>query len=171
MKPTIFHTVSRCSWRLCATSGGAHQGEPVGNPRGDNTENYNVMDSFELGYRFATAGGDFDMYRSTVNYTDGVRLLSSSLSIQSRDGHGHWFDQIQLNTQGLGNDPYESATLRIEKSGLYRYDMMWRENDFFDPSLTIANGAHFENTSRRWQDHDLTLFPQGNFQVIPRIFE
>ncbi len=141
-------------------------GEQVGNPRGDNTADYNVMNSFELGYRFGTAGGDFDMYRSTVNYTDGVRLLSSSLSIQSRDGHGHWFDQIQLNTQGLGNDPYESATLRIEKNGLYRYDMMWRENDFFDPALTIANGAHFENTSRRWQDHDLTLFPQGNFKLF-----
>lgn len=141
-------------------------GEQVGNPRGDNTGEYNIMESFELGYRFATAGGDFDMYRSTVNYTDGVRLLASSLSIQSRDGHGRWFDHIQLNTQGLGNDPYQFASLRVEKNGLYRYDMIWRENEFFDPSLTIANGAHFEDTNRRWQDHDLTLFPQGNFKFF-----
>ncbi len=140
--------------------------EPVGNPRGDNAGDYNIMNSFELGYRFATAGGDFDMYRSTVNYTDGVRLLSSSLSIQSKEGHGRWFDLIQLNTQGLGNDPYQFASLRIEKNALYRYDMIWRENNFFDPSLTIADGAHFENTSRRWQDHDLTLFPQGNFKFF-----
>jgi hypothetical protein len=141
-------------------------GEQVGNPRGDNSGNYNIMESFELGYRFATTGGDVNMYRSTVNYTDGVRLLASSLSVQSRDGHGRWFDHIQLNTQGLGNDPYQFASLRVEKNGLYRYDMIWRENNFFDPSLTIANGAHFESTSRRWQDHDLTLFPQGNFKFF-----
>jgi hypothetical protein len=140
--------------------------EPVGSPRGDNFENYNIVQSFELGYRFATTGGDFDMYRSTVNYTDGIRLLSSSLSIQSREGHGRWFDQIQINTQGLGNDPYEFASVRVEKNGLYRYDMIWRENDYFNPALTIANGEHFKNTTRTMQDHDLTLFPQSNFRLF-----
>ncbi|HWZ33989.1 MAG TPA: hypothetical protein VNX18_21775 [Bryobacteraceae bacterium] len=141
-------------------------GEQVGDPRGENTGEYNIRNSFELGYRFATAGGDFDMYRSTVNYTDGIRLLSSSLSIQSRDGHGRWFDSLQLNTQGLGNDPYESATLRVEKNRLYRYDMIWRLNDYYNPSLTIANGEHFKSTSRIWQDHDLTLFPQSNLKFF-----
>ena len=54
---------------------------------------------------------------------DGVRLLGSSLTVNSKDGHGHWFDEIVLTTQGLGNDPYESATLRVQKNRLYRYDM------------------------------------------------
>ena len=141
-------------------------GEPVGNPRGGDFENYNITQSFELGYRFSTVGGDTDMYRSTVNYTDGVRLLSSSLFVQSKDGHGKWFDQIVLNTQGLGNDPYESANLRIEKYGLYRYDMIWRQNAFFDPALTISFGEHLKNTTRTVQDHDFTLFPQGNFKLF-----
>jgi hypothetical protein len=141
-------------------------GESVGDPRGENKGEYNIMNSFELGYRFATVGGDFDMYRATVNYTNGIRLLSSSLSIQSRDGHGHWFDSLLLNTQGLGNDPYQSATLRIEKNRLYRYDMIWRLNDYYNPALTIANGEHFKNTSRIWQDHDFTLFPQGKVKFF-----
>ena len=140
--------------------------EPVGSPRGDNYNNYNITQSFELGYRFATTGGDFDMYRSTVNYTDGLRLLSSSLSIQSREGHGRWFDQILINTQGLGNDPYQFASVRVEKNHLYRYDMIWRLNDYFNPALTIANGEHFKNTTRTMQDHDLTLFPQSNFRLF-----
>src|SRR5690242_19333605 len=55
---------------------------------GDNTSNYNILQSFELGYRWRTVGGDEGMYRSTVNYNDGIRLLSSSLSVQSREGHG-----------------------------------------------------------------------------------
>src|SRR5579863_6055089 len=107
MKNTIILIYVASAALLCAQPPVAPTtGEQVGNPRGDNTENYNVLESFELGYRYATVGGDFGMYRSTVNYTDGVRLLSSSLSVQSRDGNGRWFDHITLNTQGLGGDPY-----------------------------------------------------------------
>src|SRR5579871_3268786 len=144
----------------------APTGEPTGNPNGDHVEHYNIIQSFEAGYRWRTTGGDSDMYRSTVNYGDGIRLLSSSLSVQSRDGHGRFFDQILINTQGLGNDPYQSATLRIEKNRLYRYEMMWRSTDYFNPALTISNGEHFMDTTRRMQDHDLTLFPQSNVKFF-----
>src|ERR1700678_2018226 len=80
--------------------------EQTGNARGENQGEYNVINSFEVGYRFATVGGDGGMYDSTVNYGDGIRLLSSSLTIQSRDGHGKLFDHLLLTTHGLGNDPY-----------------------------------------------------------------
>lgn len=139
---------------------------PTEPPRGDNTTGYNFLESFELGYRWATIGGDTDMYRSTVNYTDGLRLLSGSLAIQSRTGHGKWFDQILINTLGLGNDPYESATLRIEKNKWYRYSMTWRSDAFFDPALNVSYGEHQINTVRRLQDHDLTLFPRKWLDVM-----
>ena len=106
------------------------------------------------------------MYRATINYSDGIRLLSSSLFVQSKAGHGTWFDQVVLNTQGLGGDPYESANLRIEKNGVYRYNMVWRQNAFFDPALTVAFGEHLINTTRTLQDHDLTLFPQSHFKLF-----
>jgi len=66
----------------------------------------------------------------------------------------------------LGNDPYQSSTFRIQKNRLYRYDLLWRENDYFNPALTIANGEHFMNTSRRMQDHSLTLLPQSPLKVF-----
>jgi hypothetical protein len=140
--------------------------EPTEPSGGDNASNYNILQSWELGYRFASVDGDSDMYRSTVNYTDGVRLLSSSLSIQSRDGHGHLFDQILFNTLGLGGDPYESAAFRIEKNGLYRYDFTWRSTAYFNPALTISNGEHLINTTNHLQDQDLTLFPQSRFRLF-----
>jgi hypothetical protein len=140
--------------------------DPVGNPRGGNFENYNILQSFELGYRFRSVGGDESMYRSTVNYGDGIRLLSSSLFVKSTDGHGRFFDEITLTTQGLGNDPYQSAMLRAEKNRLYRYDLMWRSIDYFNPALTISNGEHFINTTRQMQSHDLTLFPQSSFKFF-----
>jgi hypothetical protein len=140
-------------------------GESTGAARGENTGDYNVVQSWEVGYRYATVGGDEGKYRSDVNYRDGVRLLSSYLTVNSRDGHGRWFDEIVLGTQGLGNDPYESATLRVQKNRLYRYDMLWRSNDYYNPGLTVANGEHLMDTNYRWQDHEVTLLPQNWFRV------
>jgi hypothetical protein len=139
--------------------------EQTGSPRGEDKGGYNITNSFETGYRWVLVDGDLGEYRSTVNYGNGVRLLSSSFSMNSRDGHGKYFDQILLNTLGLGNDPYQSAILRIQKDGLYRYDMTWRLNAYYNPGLTTAGGLHLMDTERRIQDHDLTLFPQSNYRL------
>jgi hypothetical protein len=139
--------------------------ETVGPVRGENKGDYNIVQSWEFGYRFAAVGGNQDKYRSDVNYRDGIRLLNSNFTVNSKDGKGRWFDEIVLSTQGLGNDPYESATLRVQKNGLYRYDLLWRQNDYFNPGLTVASGQHLETTTHRWQDHDLTLFPQSHFRL------
>ncbi len=135
--------------------------EQVGPPRGENTGDYNITQSFETGYRFSQVYGDIGEYRSDVNYGNGIRLLGSSLTIDSKDGHGHLFDEILLTTIGLGNDPYQSVNLRIQKNGLYQYDMTWRLDDYFNPGLTVAGGTHLMDTVRRMQDHDLTLLPQS----------
>ena len=140
--------------------------ETVGSPaRGENKGDYNIVQSWETGYRYALIGGDEGKYRSDVNYRNGVRLLSSYLTVNSRDGHGKYFDEIVLTTQGLGNDPYESATLRVEKNRIYRYDMLWRLNEYFNPGLATAAGLHLEDLNQRWQDHDLILFPQSRIRI------
>ena len=140
--------------------------EQVGKRTGDNVSGYNIVNSFETGYRFAEIGGNTGRYRSDINYTSGVRLLSSFFSVTSREGHGRFFDQIVLTTQGLGNDPYESATLRVEKNHLYRYDLSWRQSEYYNPGLTISYGEHQVNTLRRLQDHDLTLLPQSKIKFF-----
>lgn len=139
--------------------------ESVGSIRGDNHGDYNLVQSWELGYRYTTVGGNQGEYRSVDDFRNGVRLLSGSISINSRDGHGRWFDSFTLNSTGLGNDPYESAVVRLEKNRLYRYDMSWRQNDYFNPGLTTAAGEHLENTVFRSQDHEVTLFPQSWFRL------
>lgn len=139
--------------------------EPVGIPRGENLGGYNVTNSFETGYRFSVVDGNLGKYRSDVNYRNGVRLLGSNLTVNSRDGHGRYFDEIVLNTLGLGNDPYQSAVFRVQKNRLYRYDMLWRLNEYFNPGLNIAEGQHWFDTRRRLQDHDFTLGPEFNWSL------
>jgi hypothetical protein len=140
----------------------------VGPVRGDNTAEYNIVNSFELGYRWNSIGGNEDEYNSQVNYRSGVRLLGSSLSVNSKDGHGRLFDQIVLTTQGLGNDPYESAILRVEKNRLYRFDMNWRLNDYVNPGLVSAGqeSGNVRDTRYTSQDDDLTLFPQSKIKFF-----
>ena len=53
----------------------------------------------------------------------------------------------------------------MQKNGLYRYDMTWRLNDYYNPGLTVAGGLHQMDTTPRLQDHDFTLFPQAHFRV------
>lgn len=140
--------------------------EPVGTPRGDDLEGYNIRESFELGYRFASIDGNRGKYRSDVNFRNGVRLLGSRVGIQSKDGKGRLFDEFTLSTQGLGGDPYQFANLRIQRNRLYQYDLLWRENQYFSPAPTIAGGAHFADTQHRLQDHNLLLFPSSRFKLF-----
>jgi hypothetical protein len=138
----------------------------VGSRRGQDFDGYNIVNSFEVGYRWRSVGGNLGKYRSDVNFGNGVRLLGSNLSINSKEGHGKYFDELLLNTQGLGNDPYQFSSLRIQKNRLYRYDLMWRENDYYNPALTIADGQHWMDTARRLQDHQIVLFPQSSFRLL-----
>lgn len=140
--------------------------ESVGPLRGRNAGGYNIVDWFETGYRFRSLGGDLGKYRSDVNFGNGLRLLGSSLAVYSREGQGSLFDALVLRTQGLGNDPYQFSSLHVEKNRLYRYDLLWRLDDYFNPALPIAGGRHAISTQRRFQDHDFTLFPQSRLRLF-----
>ncbi len=137
----------------------------VGPRRGEDVDGYNIVNSFELGYRWHDVSGNEGKYRSDVNFGNGIRLLGSSLSVHSKEGHGKYFDELLLNTQGLGNDPYQYASLRVQKNRLYRYDMLWRQNDYYNPAL-ILGGQHLMDTSRRLQDHQILLLPQSSFRFF-----
>jgi hypothetical protein len=144
----------------------APTGEPVGPIRGTEAGGYNLTNSWEAGYRFHGVGGNQFKYGADVNYGNGVRLLSGNFTAHSREGQGKYFDEMVLNVQGLGSDPYEFSNLRVRKNGLYRYDMLWRMNDYFNPGLYAPFGSHPMNTERKWQDHELTIFPQSKFRLI-----
>lgn len=163
MKPHLF--LYACCLGVLAQEPIAPTPGGVGPGPGQNVGEYNIVQSWELGYRFHSIGGNADSYRSMVNYGNGVRLLGSSLTLHSRDGRGHWFDEIVLSSQGLGDDPYQSVVFRARKNRIFDYNVSWRLNKYYNPNLIVSNGEHFRDTERRWQDHDLTLFPQSHFRV------
>lgn len=129
----------------------------TGSSLGSDLGPFNVTNSFETGYRFSEVGGDSNLYRSNVNYGNGLRLLGGSFAAISKDGHGPGFDTLTLTTHGLGNDPYGMATVRLEKNERYSYDMTWRRSDYFNSFLLNGGGGSLANTRRVMQDHDFRL--------------
>ncbi len=140
--------------------------EITGGPKGDKAGPYSITNSWEAGYRYHTVGGNEGKYRSDVNFGNGVRLLASQLTVHSQDGKARLFDELVVNTQGLGDDPYQFANLRLRKNRGYEYNLLWRSNAYFNPALTIANGQHQLDTVNRWQDHELVLRPESMFKGL-----
>lgn len=138
--------------------------QQAGSPRGDNLGDYNITNSWEVGYRFHSVDGNEGKYRSDVNFGNGIRLLGGAMGIHSRDGKGKWFDEILLDLRGIGNDPYQFSSFRAQKNSLYRYDLVWRSSEYYNPALTLSGGNHFLATNRQLQDHDLTLMPQSKLR-------
>ncbi len=103
--------------------------EPVGPVRGDEWSGYNIVNSFETGYRLVDISGNQNKYRSDENLGNGIRLLSGFFGMNSKSGTAKYFDELLVNVNGLGGDPYESATLRLDKNRVYQYDLSWRKND------------------------------------------
>ncbi len=142
--------------------------DKVGSVRGDNWDGYNITDSFETGYRFLSAAGNLNTYRSNENFGNGVRVLGSLFTANSKTGHGRLFDELVLTTEGLGGDPYSHASLRIQKNHLYEYTLLWRRSNYFNPGLVTGGGQgeHLADTSYTLQDHDLILFPQSRIRLF-----
>ena len=67
---------------------------------------YTVSNSFEAGYRFSDVSGNRDVYRSSVNFGNGMRLFEGQLRVNTQEGKGSLFDEFAFHTIGAGNDPY-----------------------------------------------------------------
>ncbi len=138
--------------------------ETAGSPRGDNWGPYNITNSWEMGYRFHSVDGNIGKYRSDINFGNGIRLLGGTLGVHSRSGKGKWLDELLLDIRGIGNDPYQFSSLRMQKNALYRYDLLWRSSEYVNPAATFVPGSQILATNRQLQDHDLTLFPQSRLR-------
>jgi hypothetical protein len=127
---------------------------------------YRVTDSFEFGGRAVFVSGNRDVYRSTVNYNNGFRLLDGLLRIHSTDGRGRFLDELVLATFGQGGDPYQAATLRVQKNRWYQFDMGFRIIRYQNNLLAIDGGRHPFDTEHILESYDLTLLPQRRIQFV-----
>lgn len=127
---------------------------------------YSVSNSFEAGYRFANVNGNRDLYRASVNYGSGVRLLDARFRIHSLDGKGRWVDRFSLRASGSLGDPYQAHFVQAEKNGWYRYDLRQSTVQYHNRLPLLWRGEHGLATERSLQTHDLTLRPGSRFEIL-----
>ncbi len=155
----------------------AASSDPPSQQDGINSGGYLIHSSVEMGYRYNNVAGSDDMYDTLVNLQTGPRFLDQTLSMQSLAHEGVLFDDLYLNSFGLGGDPNAVARLRADKhkwynlQGSFRRDVSYFNYDLLAnplnpptavPSVPVLNSPHeFDNTARRMTDIDLTLLPES----------
>lgn len=159
----------------------AAQQQPI-ETEGVNSGNYNVKQSFEVGYRFFDLGDNSSLrsYSTFVNLFDGPRFLEHSLDMRSLDHMGFFWDNFSLSSYGYGGDPNSFTRLRAYKNKWYNFSANFRRNrNMWDynllanplnppssnPFVPIDYSLHRFETTRRMTDYNLTLMPQSRVRL------
>jgi len=137
---------------------------------------YVIHQTAEIGYRVSDITGSELMYNTLVDLRSGPRFLEQSLSMQSQNHDGLFFDNLFVNSYGWGGDPNNGLRMRMDKNKWYDFRANFRrdQQDFnYDllanplnpstssPTLPVTFSAHNFGTRRRMSDYDLTLLPQS----------
>src|SRR5262245_56483840 len=123
---------------------------------------YTVNSSAEVGWRFLSTDGNFNQFRSDLNFDRGIRLMSSDFLMRPTNGGGPLFDSLLVNTFGWGGDPSQFLHALVEKTKVYKFDASYRRISYFSNLSNFALGQHRADTQYQVGDFDLTLLPQNS---------
>jgi len=158
---------------------GKTQAETTSAQTGEDTGDYTITSSIELGYRGIRVDGDINKYKSDLNYKAGPRLFDASFLMQAKDGKGGLFTSLLVTSTGWGADPYGNLRLSADKPEWYRFDATYRRfkyyrflnnisnpNWLFSPAQFAvppnpATGNHGYDTKTQMGDFDLTILPRN----------
>jgi hypothetical protein len=129
----------------------------------------------DLGYRWVTGVyGSFDTYRSVVDLGSGPKLLGADFTILNtflKPGQ-RFFDRINVRASDIGDEPYETLHLDIQKAKYYKFSGDYRNiayynnlpgfaDPLFGSGLILDEQA--QDTHKRLADFRLDLFPNHVF--------
>jgi hypothetical protein len=93
--------------------------------------------SADIGYRWISGvGGDFQTYRSVVNFGEGVKLLGADLKYEAGL---KWLDRVTARANGWGGEPFSTAYLDAEKANVYRLIYTHQGINYFNFLPSFAN--------------------------------
>lgn len=127
-----------------------------------------------LGFRSVDVGGTETKYREDLNHDDGPRLMDLDFELTPEGTARAFADRIVLDVNNLGDDPFETLRLAVDKFGSYRFAYDRWESEYFyqdiilphdlaSPRLSSGGDFHhfdFERVRDRAQ-LDVTLNPRA----------
>jgi len=169
---------------LAAAMGAAAQGDTSApsSDTGDGKEvgGYQVHQSVEFGYRFSDITGSSQVFDTFLNQHTGPRLLEQTFSMQSVNGAGVLFDDLNVSSFGWGGDPENVGRVRVSKFKWYDLNFQFRrDRNFFDydllanplnpptsnPFVPVLFSPHQMEITRRMYDTDLRLLPDSKVTI------
>ena len=154
---------------IAATSSWAQKPVPSPPTSVDVEKDYTITSTIEFGARGLSVNGDREKFRSDLNYKSGIRIFDSSFLIENHTKGSRLFDNALITTSGWGADPTGSFTLKMNRTGAYRFDSNVRSVTYFNNLRTHAfnwsapglGSEHTANTKHRFGDFDVTVFPES----------
>jgi hypothetical protein len=123
---------------------------------------YTVTSSIEVGVRGKSIDGNYNKFRSDLDYQPGFRLFDSSFLMKSNGNDGAiLFDNLLVTSSGWGGDPGAFLRVNADKTKYYRFDATVRRVDYFNNLTNLALNQHTANTQHTMGDFDLTFLPQN----------
>ena len=161
--------VAALACMVAATSSWAQKSVPSPSSSTDADRDYSITSTIEIGARGLSVNGDREKFRSDLNYKSGVRIFDSSFLIENHTGSGRLFDTALITTSGWGADPTGAVTLKVNRTGAYRFDSNVRKVTYFNNlrnhainwSLPGTGSEHTANTKHHFGDFDVTVFPES----------
>jgi len=136
---------------------------PVGPPPSEKSPTvwglYHFRTTMELGGQIANIHGNNEVYRSQLNYSDGVRLYYFNTEGRAADP-GAFFTRMYVRGAGWGGDPYNWAHYGLSKDRWFDFKASYVRSDYFFVYPGFARDQHRNDQQRRRQSYDFTLFPQ-----------
>ena len=131
-----------------------------------------LQGSIQLGYRWIPdIDGSFDTYRSVINLGEGPKLMDADFTLLNPSKR--FFDRATIHASSWG-DPYNSLRADVEKDGLYRLTVDYRNMAYFNflPSYadpTIGQGILLDQNSfdTRIRTLDVQLDVHMNKWITP----
>jgi hypothetical protein len=125
---------------------------------------YTVTSSVEVGVRGKSINGNYNKFRSDLDYQPGFRLFDSSFLMQSTGtSEPRLFDSLLVNSSGWGGDPGAYLRVNAAKTKYYRFDATVRRVDYFNNLSNLALNQHTADTQHTMGDFDLTLLPLNEY--------
>jgi hypothetical protein len=100
-----------------------------------------------LGYRSVDVGGADRKYREDINIDDGPYLAHLRFDLSPPGELSEFADRITLDVNDFGGQPFETAELRVQKFGAYKFRFERRESEYFYEDLILTPDLADPNSS------------------------
>jgi hypothetical protein len=84
-----------------------------------------------LGFRSVDVNGTETKYREDLNLSDGPRLMDLDLDLTPTGTVRSFVDRIQLDVSDVGDSPFETVRLAVDKFGRFGFSYDRWESDYF----------------------------------------